>query len=113
MTRWSWGQILTPIVCLLLVGVLFVFAHSGLSGEHGLGALRQAEVQEAELQRELERLRGDRHALANRVARLDERYLDLDLLDERVRAVLGHARGDELTVRLRGRDDTPPLQRFP
>ena len=113
MARWNWGQVLTPLVCVLLVGVFFVFAHSGLSGEHGLGALKEAEAQEANLRRELGELRAERQALANRVARLDERYLDLDLLDERIRAVLGHAREDELIIRLTERDDTPPLRRFP
>ena len=113
MARWNWGQILTPVICLLLVGVFFVFAHSGLSGEHGLGALKEAEAQETELRLELERLQAERQALANRVARLDERHLDLDLLDERIRAVLGHAREDELVIRLTERDETPPLRRFP
>lgn len=99
MPRWDWSQVLTPAVCILLAGILVVFAHTGLSGDHGLGALREAEVQEQELQAELALLRVEREALQNRVRRLDEGYLDLDLLDERARAVLGRARPDELLIR--------------
>ena len=44
--------------------------------------------------------RDEEHAvLLNRVRRLDESYLDLDLLDERARAVLGYVRQDELVIR--------------
>ena len=99
MRRWSVSQVSAPAICLLLIGIFFVFLQSGLSGENGLGALGQAESEEAALERELGALRAERAALANRVARLDESYLDLDLLDERARAVLGHAREDELIVR--------------
>ena len=99
MRRWSVNQVVMPAVCLLLIGIFFVFLHSGLAGENGLQALGRAEAEEAELERELAALRADRVALANRVARLDESFLDLDLLDERARAVLGYAREDELLIR--------------
>lgn len=99
MRRWSVSQVLAPAVCVLLVGIFFVFLQSGLSGENGLGALARAQAQEAALERELAALSAERQALANRVGRLGESYLDLDLLDERARAVLGHAREDELIVR--------------
>ena len=99
MRRWSVSQVLAPAVCLLLIGIFFVFLQSGLSGENGLGALARAEAEEARLERELAALAAEREALANRVRRLDESYLDLDLLDERARVMLGHAREDELIVR--------------
>lgn len=99
MPRWDWSQILTPAVYIVLVGILMIFAHSGLSGDHGLGALRQAESLENELTAELALLRTERETLENRVKRLDERYLDLDLLDERARAVLGRTRPDEIVIR--------------
>ena len=37
--------------------------------------------------------------MENKTARLSEDYLDLDLLDERVRAVLGYIRADEILIR--------------
>lgn len=93
------SQVVMPAVWIVTLGILTLFAHSGLSGEHGLSALRQAEALEQELAVELDQLRDERAEIANRVARLDERYLDLDLLDERIRAVLGHGRPDEILIR--------------
>ena len=56
----------------------------------------KADVAESELRLEnLVRLRKD---LENKVRRLSDDFLDLDLLDERVRDVLGYARGDEIII---------------
>ena len=97
--RLSWRQVLAPAICLILIGIFFVFVQSGLSGEYGLQALGRAEAEEVRLERELSLAAAEREALANRVRRLDGSYLDLDLLDERARTVLGHAREDELIIR--------------
>ncbi len=99
MGRWDWGQIVTPAIYIALIAVLAVFGHSGLQGERGLGALRQAEALERELTAELAGIGEERRALANLVRRLDERNLDLDLLDERARAMLGYVRREELIIR--------------
>ncbi len=99
MGRWDWGQIVAPVIYILLIAVLAVFGHSALQGEHGLGALRQAEALEAELTVELAGVGEERRALANLVGRLDERNLDLDLLEERARAMLGYVRREELVIR--------------
>ncbi len=99
MGRWDWGQIVAPAIYIVLIAVLAVFGHSGLQGKHGLGALRQAEAREAELTTELAGIAVERRALANLVGRLGERNLDLDLLDERARAVLGYVRREELVIR--------------
>ncbi len=99
MGRWDWGQIVAPAIYIVLIAVLAVFGHSALQGEHGLAALRQAEALEAELTTELAGIGEDRRALANLVERLDERNLDLDLLDERARAMLGYVRREELVIR--------------
>ncbi len=99
MGRWDWGQVFAPALYILLIAVLAVFGHSALQGEHGLAALRQAEALEGELATELAMISEERRALANLVRRLDERYLDLDLLDERARAILGHVRREELVIR--------------
>lgn len=87
------------VAYILLIGVIAVFAHSGLQGDHGLAALREAAAEERRLMDQLDQLRRQRAEIENRVLRLSERYLDLDLLDERARAVLGLVREDELVVR--------------
>ena len=99
MRRWDWGQIVAPTIYILLIAVLAVFGHSGLQGELGLGALRQAEALERDLTAELAAVREDRRARRNLVDRLGTDNLDLDLLDERARAVLGYVRREELVIR--------------
>ena len=99
MGRWNWGQIVTPAIYILLIAVLAVFGHSALQGEQGLGALRQAEALERELTAELATIGEERRARANLVGRLDKDNLDLDLLDERARAILGLVRREELVIR--------------
>ncbi|HET7408899.1 MAG TPA: septum formation initiator family protein [Paracoccaceae bacterium] len=84
---------------ILLIGIIAAFAHAGLQGDHGLAAYRDAQAEERRLSAELEQLRRERIELDNRVLRLSDRYLDMDLLDERARAVLGLVREDELVVR--------------
>ncbi|MEM6547241.1 MAG: septum formation initiator family protein [Pseudomonadota bacterium] len=90
---------MSPAIVLVLIACAVVFAHSGLQGSHGLAALREAAAEETRLAAELASVSAERAELANRVRRLDERYLDLDLLDERARAVLGYIREDELMIR--------------
>lgn len=99
MDRFSFKHVAVAATYVLLTGVIAVFAHSGLQGDHGLAAYREAEAEERHLRTELAELQTEHEALANKVLRLSDRYLDLDLLDERARAVLGLVREDELVVR--------------
>lgn len=99
MERVNWKAMVTPAAYVLLIGVIAVFAHSGLQSDHGLAAFREAGDEERRLIAELETVRAERVELENKVLRLSDRYLDLDLLDERARAVLGLVRPDEIVVR--------------
>ena len=99
MGRWDWGQIIAPAFYTLLIVVLAVFGHSGLQGEHGLAALNEAEALERDLTAELAEIGDERQELKNLVRRLDANYLDLELLDERARAMLGYVRREELVIR--------------
>lgn len=99
MDRINWKQFAIPAGYIVLIGVIAIFAHSGLQGDHGLAAFRDASVEERRLQSELARVQAERVALENKVHRLSDRYLDLDLLDERAREVLGMVRPDEIVIR--------------
>ncbi|MEM6679909.1 MAG: septum formation initiator family protein [Pseudomonadota bacterium] len=99
MGRMDWRQIAGPGVSVLLLGIALVFAHSALEGERGWRALKEARAEIALLEAELSIVSAERARMANLVRRLGPDYLDLDLLDERARAVLGFARSDELVVR--------------
>ncbi|MDT8344776.1 MAG: septum formation initiator family protein [Thermohalobaculum sp.] len=99
MSRLEWGQVLIPASFILLLAFALVFLHSGLQGERGLTALHDADREIAALRAELAVLDAETAEFANRVRRLDESALDLDLLDERARAVLGYVRPDEIVIR--------------
>ena len=90
-----WGM-LFALSAAALVGYLTLAA---LQGDYGLLSLFRIEAQETALEAELASLRADRETLANATRRLSSATLDLDLLDERARRVLGYARPDEIMIR--------------
>lgn len=87
------------ILVLLAVLASLYFAFAAVQGPSGL-------MRRIQLQAETEQLRADRDALRaevdrmkNLTHRLSDDYLDLDLLDERAREVLGLIRPDEVIIR--------------
>ena len=81
---------------LMLVGVYFTF--TAVQGNNGLFQRIQVEAERDRLTAELERLQGQVAQMEILTRRLSDDYLDLDLLDERVRNVLGYARPDEVIL---------------
>ncbi|PQO21901.1 septum formation initiator precursor [Rhodobacteraceae bacterium WD3A24] len=75
------------------------FTFSAVQGDHGLFNRIQIEAETAELRAERDRLAAELDRMENLTRRLSDDYLDLDLLDERARAVLGYARADEIVLR--------------
>ncbi|MEL6234236.1 MAG: septum formation initiator family protein [Pseudomonadota bacterium] len=82
-----------------ILGLISYFSFSAVQGEFGLVRLLELRAHEARLTDELALRRAARAELANRVTRLSDGYLDLDLLDEQAREVLGLARPDEIIIR--------------
>jgi len=93
------GRISGRIVYLGIFIGISALAWSGIEGDRGLAALERAQSDRVALEAELARLTAERRAAGNRVRRLQSDYLDLDLLDERARAVLGYVRPDEVVIR--------------
>lgn len=79
------------------VGLYFTFA--AVQGEFGLFRRVQVEAQVAELRQELAALDTAVEARRNLVRRLSDDFLDIDLLDERARAVLGYMGEGEILLR--------------
>lgn len=81
----------------LLIGAYFVFA--AIQGDFGL--LRRVEIRAdiASLAAERDRLKGELDQMRNLTHRLSDSYLDLDLLDQQARDVLGYLRADEVIIR--------------
>lgn len=81
----------------LLLGLYFAFA--AVQGPSGILRRVQLEAETADLVAERDRLTAQVAEMRNLTRRLSDDYLDLDLLDERARDVLGLVRADELIVR--------------
>lgn len=81
---------------LFLVGFYFTF--TAVQGNNGLFQRIQVEAERDRLTETLTRLEMQTARMEILTRRLSDDYLDLDLLDERVRDVLGYARPDELIL---------------
>jgi cell division protein FtsB len=80
-----------------LLGGYFTFA--AVQGNHGLFQRVQIEAELAQTRATRDRLATELARIENRTRRLSDDFLDLDLLDERAREVLGMMRGDEIILR--------------
>ena len=80
-----------------VLGAYFTFA--AVQGSYGI--FRRVQI-DAEIEKQSavrDGLRAETKRMANLTHRLSDEYLDLDLLDERARDVLGTLRHDEIVVR--------------
>ncbi len=75
------------------------FAWAALEGNFGRIVRIGVETEIAEAEAELAEVAARRRALENKVRRLSDDYLDLELLDEQARRRLGLSRGDEIIIR--------------
>ncbi|MBY6005475.1 septum formation initiator family protein [Salipiger bermudensis] len=92
----AFGVVIYAAITLSLSGY-FVFA--AVQGDFGLFRRAEIEVEGARLAAELETLEGEVARMENLTRRLSDDYLDLDLLDQQARDVLGVMRSDEIVVR--------------
>ncbi len=82
---------------LVLLGLYFTFA--SVQGDFGLFNRVRIEAEADDLRAERARLEAEIAVLANKTRRLSDDFLDLDLLDEQARSVLGLVRPDEVVLR--------------
>ncbi|MEY4981935.1 MAG: hypothetical protein RIR62_201 [Pseudomonadota bacterium] len=94
--RHSIGAILYFLMAFTL-GSYFTFA--AVQGDYGV--FRQVEIaaEQEQLVAERDRLRDELAQIQNRTKRLSDEFLDIDLLDEQARSVLGYVRADEVVIR--------------
>ena len=85
------------MVLALTLGGYFTFA--AVQGDYGIFRRVQIKAQVAELTAERDQLALELGRMQNLTLRLSDNYLDIDLLDERVRDVLGYMRADEVVIR--------------
>ena len=82
-----------------IIAALTYFGYRAVWGNDGFFAQVSMDRDLRLLENELAIVSAERARLENLSDRLSERYLDLDLLDERVRDVLGYVRADEVVLR--------------
>ena len=80
-----------------MLALYFTFA--AVQGSFGLFNRVQVQAENAELMQRRDRLQVELSQLQNKTTRLSDDYLDLDLLDERARDVLGLTRPDDVIIR--------------
>ena len=83
-------------ICLALA---FIFAFAAVQGDYGVFRRVQIEAERDQLIAERDVLLAEVGKMNNLTRRLSDQYLDLDLLDEQARDILGLARSDEIIVR--------------
>jgi len=83
------------LMAALLIGY---FGVNAFTGNHGLKAKQDLDLQIAELTRERDRLKADRAQWDRRVALLRSASLDPDMLDERARGLLEYVHPNDITL---------------
>lgn len=94
--RPSFGALIFFAVAFAL-GTYFTFA--AVQGDYGLFRRVEISAERDMLSNDLEKLRAEIERTENLTRRLSDDYLDLDLLDQQARSVLGLLRSDELVIR--------------
>jgi cell division protein FtsB len=84
-------------ITLILVGGYFGLA--AIQGDSGLFERIQIEAEADELRLELAALQAETAHLETLTRRMSDTFLDLDLLDEQARKILGYLRADEIVLR--------------
>jgi cell division protein FtsB len=79
------------------LGGYFMFA--AVQGDYGVFRRVQISAEALELTAERDTLTAELAQLQNLTHRMSDGYLDLDLLDQQARDVLGYVRADEIVVR--------------
>ena len=88
-------EITLSAVCFILS---FYFIIASLNGEFGVSAKYQLLAKEKVLTKELNLLINETKAIKNKIKRLSNTSLDLELLDEQARKILGMIGEEELIV---------------
>ncbi|MEL6572280.1 MAG: septum formation initiator family protein [Pseudomonadota bacterium] len=81
-----------------LIALALYFTFAAVQGDYGVFKRAEVEAEGRGLTIELAALQAEVARMENLTHRLSDSYLDLDLLDEQARDVLGYVRADELVI---------------
>ena len=85
------------LVLAFTLGGYFTFA--AVQGDYGVFRRVQINAEAEALRVERDRLVQELAAMTNLTRRLSDEFLDIDLLDQQARDVLGYMRADEIVIR--------------
>ncbi len=91
-------KILEITLCAVCLILCFYFIIASFKGEFGVSAKYQLLAKEKALTKELKLVNKKTTALKNKIKRLSDTALDLELLDQQARKILGLIGKDELIV---------------
>ncbi|WP_120500975.1 septum formation initiator family protein [Roseovarius sp. EL26] len=89
--------VLTYFLIAFGLGAYFTFA--AVQGDYGVFRRAEIDAERRALQAQLDQLDAEIATMENLTKRLSDTYLDLDLLDQQARDVLGLLRADEIVIR--------------
>ncbi|WP_299843193.1 septum formation initiator family protein [uncultured Roseovarius sp.] len=87
------------IFFLIAFGLSIYFTFAAVQGDYGLFRRAEIDAESRTLQTQLQALSAHVTRMENLTRRLSDDYLDIDLLDQQARDVLGLLRGDEIVIR--------------
>ncbi len=91
---------LTPLLIssvLFFLGAYFTF--TAVQGDYGIFKRVQVEAEIIDLRAELDALEAEVALMHNKTRRMSDDFLDVDLLDQQAREILGLMRADEILIR--------------
>lgn len=91
----SAGRVIRPVI---MVCAVFYLGYSALHGERGLYALFRERQELSMLNQQFTKTKAEREHVELRVSHLRDGSLDLDLLDEQMRRMLGMTKKGEVVV---------------
>jgi cell division protein FtsB len=95
-SRISLGGIFYLVLAFTLGGY---FTFAAVQGDYGVLRRVQIDAEADALRVERDRLAQELTQLSNLTRRLSDGFLDIDLLDQQARDVLGYMRADEIVIR--------------
>tara|TARA_R110002050_G_scaffold44262_2_gene105566 strand:+ start:28474 stop:28776 length:303 start_codon:yes stop_codon:yes gene_type:complete len=93
--RFPLTKLILPLIALILI---FYFGYHLIQGDHGWMAWKQLETKLTASRSKLDTLSNEQETWKNRVKLMRPDTLDPDMLDERVRHVLGNIKENEVLV---------------
>ena len=84
------------VIAMMMLGLYFTFA--AVQGDFGVFKRAEVQAEGRALAIELAALETEVARMENLTRRLSDSYLDLDLLDQQARDVLGMVRADEIVI---------------